>query len=597
MTDRSDPLNEYIRRLAQRQGILARLSWWEGAIANMRLCVFIAGAVVIWVALGRHQISPVWIGAPVLAFLALVIIHERVLRAMGRAKNGVDYYTRGVARIEGRWMGTGWDGAELAPKDHPYAADLDLFGPASLFQLLCTVQTRAGGKILADWLCAPAPADEIPGRQAAIEELRNRIDLREELAYHGQNMKKQVFPEMINAWAAQPAVFCSRILPWAAYAVTIAVLLCGAAWYFRWASLPLDFSVLALIGIHAATRRGVHAVISSVDEPRRELEVTRHVLARLEQEPFEHPYLRALKASFTEGAQPASRAIGRLMTLLTRQDASLNMLFGPVGAVLFWNYHCARAIDTWRRRHAAAIPRWLESVGRLEALCALAAYAYEHPEDPFPAIEKEGPVFIGEGLGHPLLVSGQCVRNDVVLDVGHRLLIVSGSNMSGKTVLLRTVGINAVLAAAGAPVRARALRLSPLKIGATLNVHDALQDGVSRFYAEIKRIRALMDIAHGPVPLLFLLDEIFHGTNSFDRRIGAHAVLRNFWEAGAIGLVTTHDLAITELADGFNGQAANFHFQDHLEDSQLVFDYRLHPGVVTRSNALDLMRAIGLRVE
>ena len=597
MPGETDPLHEYQKRLAERDLSLTELTRWEGRVANARLLMFVVGAVLAWFAFGAHKVHPVWIGVPVLAFVSLVVVHDRLLRSIRRVKNGLEYYRRGIARIEDRWMGTGWDGADLAPKDHPYADDLDLFGHGSLFQLLCTAQTRAGGKTLADWLCAPAAPDEIRARQAAVEELRFRIDLREELAHYGRGMQTSVFPEAIAAWAGAPAAFRSRRLAAAACVVSVATILTGAALAFGAPPLPFSVAVVALISLHAATRGRAREVLSSAEEPRRELEVVGRVLARLERESFADPYLRAIWDDFREGPQSASSAIALLCRLLTMREASLNMLFGPVAAVVMWDFHFARAVDAWRCRHGAAVGRWLEGVGRLEALCALASYAYEHPEDPFPSIDGNGPVFKGEGLGHPLLPAARCVRNDVVLDERQRLLIVSGSNMSGKTVLLRTVGTNVVLASAGAPVRARALSLSPLMTGATLNVHDAIQDGVSRFYAEIKRIRALMDIAQGPTPLLFLLDEIFHGTNSWDRRIGAHAVLRGLINAGAIGIVTTHDLAITDLSEGFEGRAINVHFEDHLEENRLVFDYLLRPGVVKKSNALDLMRAVGLHVD
>ena len=205
--------------------------------------------------------------------------------------------------------------------------------------------------------------------------------------------------------------------------------------------------------------------------------------------------------------------------------------------------------------------------------------------------------FDGTGLGHPLLPGARMVRNDVRLWGDARLLVVSGSNMSGKSTLLRTVGVNAVLALAGAPVRATALRITPLAIGATLRIQDSLQEGRSRFFAEITRVRDLSDTARGPLPLLFLLDELFHGTNSHDRLAGASGTLRSLLDHGAIGMTTTHDLALTAVADGLSPRAINVHFEDHFEGGEIKFDYRMKPGPVTRSNALALMRAVGLDVD
>jgi len=233
-------------------------------------------------------------------------------------------------------------------------------------------------------------------------------------------------------------------------------------------------------------------------------------------------------------------------------------------------------------------------------LAALGTYAFEHPQDPFPILVEGGPLFDATALGHPLMLENVCVRNDVLLARGDpaapQILVISGSNMSGKSTLLRSVGANVVLALSGAPVRATRLRLSPLAIGATLRVEDSLQEGHSRFYAEILRIRDIVEAARGRVPLLFLLDEILHGTNSYDRRIGAEAIVRALAGAGAIGLVTTHDLALTELPDRLGGLAVNMHFEDRLENGRMMFDYRMRPGVVEHSNALALMRTIGLEV-
>jgi DNA mismatch repair ATPase MutS len=240
------------------------------------------------------------------------------------------------------------------------------------------------------------------------------------------------------------------------------------------------------------------------------------------------------------------------------------------------------------------VARWLDAVGDIEALGALAVYAYENPDDPFPEIVEQGARFDGEQLGHPLLPRRSCVRNDVRLGETPRVLIVSGSNMSGKSTLLRTVGVNAVLALSGAPVRARRLSISPLSLGATIRVQDSLQAGMSRFYAEINRIKQLMEAASGPRPLLFLLEEVLAGTNSQDRKTGAEILLREFVARKSIGLVTTHDLALAGAVDALGSGASNVHFEDQLVDGKLTFDYVLRPGVVTKSNALALMKSIGL---
>jgi DNA mismatch repair ATPase MutS len=296
--------------------------------------------------------------------------------------------------------------------------------------------------------------------------------------------------------------------------------------------------------------------------------------------------------------RPPSAEIARLHRLVELLDARKNQFFAVLAPFLLWTTQFALAIQKWRVELGPAIGPWFDALFELEALCDLGGYAYEHPGDPFPQIETaaRGPLFDGRGLGHPLIAEDCTVRNDLQLDAaGCALHVVSGSNMSGKSTWLRTIGSNAVLALAGAPVRASSLRVSRFTVGASIRVQDSLKEGASRFYAEIRGLARVVERAsEGPV--LFLLDEILAGTNSHDRGIGAAALVRAFLERGAIGLLTTHDLALARIADELAPRAANVHFEDQIEDGAIRFDHRMRPGVVTRSNALALMRAVGLKI-
>lgn len=272
------------------------------------------------------------------------------------------------------------------------------------------------------------------------------------------------------------------------------------------------------------------------------------------------------------------------------------MIVGLLDIPLMYSVHVAFAADRWRSDHGHAVRRWLEAIGEIEALISLGTYSYEHPADPFPEFTEGAARFESEEIGHPLVPAGRCVRNSVRLCGDTRVLLVSGSNMSGKSTLLRTVGINTVLAMAGAPVRAQRLRLTSLHVGASIRINDSLQEGSSRFYAEITRLRKLFDLADRDLPLLFLLDELLQGTNSNDRRIGAEGVLHAFLDRGAIGMVSTHDLALAEIGGPLDGHVHNVHFQEEFEDERIHFDYKLREGIVTKSNGLALMRSIGLDV-
>jgi DNA mismatch repair ATPase MutS len=351
------------------------------------------------------------------------------------------------------------------------------------------------------------------------------------------------------------------------------------------------------IGVFAWWRRRVDAAIHAVDAASDDLAVFAHVLAVIEGSTASAPRLAALGARLRWDGRPPSAllaALQRHVSLLNQCEH--NPYARVVSTPLLARAQLAVAIDRWHAAHRTALADWLAVVGEFEALVALATYAYEHPDDPFPSVVSDGPRFEARDLAHPLLPGTGGVANDVRIggDDPH-LLIVSGSNMSGKSTMLRAVGVNTVLALAGAPVRASSLTLSPLAIGATITVDDSLQAGHSRFYTEVLRLKAIVDLARRE-PVLFLLDEILHGTNSHDRRVGAEAILRTLVGTGAIGLVTTHDLALTSLAASLGPAAANVHFQDHIEDGRMVFDYQMRPGVVEHSNALALMRAVGLDV-
>jgi hypothetical protein len=292
--------------------------------------------------------------------------------------------------------------------------------------------------------------------------------------------------------------------------------------------------------------------------------------------------------------ESASDSLSKLATIVNFVEARRNPFLTPLMVPLLYTLHAALAAERWRRRHGREVAVWLAVLGEIEALESIAAYSVERPEDTLPQFVEGAAKFKAQGLGHPLLAPATRVRNDVNLSGETRVLLVSGSNMSGKSTLLRAVGINTVLAMAGAPVCATRLELTPLKVGASIHVSDSLQEGSSRFYAEITRLRQLFEPA--ALPLLFLLDELLQGTNSTDRRIGAQGVVRALLERGAIGLVSTHDLNLTDGNQLRQGALMNVHFQDHLEAGKLAFDFKLREGVVTKSNGIELMRAIGLDV-
>ena len=590
------PADEYARRLKERELSAARLERLHIRIGYVRLLLGMAIALAAWWAFARHAFSGWWVVAPIAAFAVVAARHSRILLARKSAERAAELYRQGIARIQDRWSGAGATGERFQDLHHVYAADLDLFGEGSLFQLLSRARTRMGEEKLASWLLAPARFEEVRERQAAIADLRERLDLREDMGVLGESPQVGIHPEALLRWAEAPPQLRQT---WVRIAAPIlaALSIATAVIWGVWGIIPPFFVVLAISFIlERRFKQAMMQTLYGTEHAFEDLDLLSAVLARLEGEPFTAPRLQALQQRLVSEHLPPSRAIGKLRTIIDLSYSRDNLILRVLDLPLLYSLQVAFWAEAWRWRHGGAVRRWLEASGEMEALISLAAYGYEHPADPFPEFAAGPAAFEAEELGHPLIAAEKCVRNSVRVGGEARVLLVSGSNMSGKSTLLRAIGINTVLAMAGAPVRARRLQLTPLQVGASIRVNDSLQEGSSRFYAEIKRLRRIFDLAGGAPPLLFLMDELLQGTNSMDRRIGAEGIVRALVQRGAIGLVTTHDLALAEISGPLDGQIRNVHFQDELEDGRIHFDYRLRPGVVAKSNGLELMRSIGLDV-
>jgi len=585
---------EYSKRMRERQTSAAQLQRKHLWLGNVRIAVFIAIFIQCWIT-GKTGSPPLyWLLVPIALFVVLVIAHRRVVTALNMAKRAVSVYCRGLARMEDRWAGTGETGEEFKDPLHPYAEDLDILGEGSLFQLLSTARTNMGKQCLARWLLTHADVQKIQERQIAVAELKVRLDFREQLAVSGDGERIAAKPEALIAWAREESGLNDGRW-WAAGLAVFSI----AALVFGFMVMWTPFIISLLINgiITSRARHRLEKIFAGVGDTHKDLDSLALLLQRIEVEKFDSPMLQQLQARLLTHGQPPSACIARLDTLADLDDSRHNWFVQIFDIPLLYSIQIAFTLERWRRTYGSGIEAWLDVVGEIEALTSIAAYAYEHPLDPFPEFTQleEQICFQGDALGHPLLPADKCVRNDVRLGGNSQVLLVSGSNMSGKSTYLRVVGINAVLAMIGAPVRATRLRLSHVAVGASMRVSDSLQKGISHFYAEIKRLRQVVDLS-SINPTLFLLDEVLQGTNSHDRRVGTEGVLRTLIRNGAIGLVTTHDLALTSLEQVFPEHVRNAHFQERFEDDRLSFDYCLRPGVVTTSNGIELMKSIGLDV-
>lgn len=594
-----DPRVEYGNRLEAHVKTIAQRERHHILIGNLKLAAVVAFLVLVWLRFAKDAISTQWLLVPVAAYAALAILHEYAIRARTRAETAAAYYRAGFARIEDRWSGTGASGDRFRDPNHVYAEDLDLFGRGCLFELLSTARLPMGENRLAEWLKRPSPIRTAVERQGLISELREKLDLREDLAVTGEDLRVRLNPESLTKWCEGEAVLGGPALRALAAALSFA----AAASFIYWVGTRTYWPFLVVLAFETTLlirfRRRADAIISEVNCNAEGVGLFSKILERVEHESFTSPRLQELAAELKRGAGPASDAVRKFARIVNWIDGRDSLIAKMLNLPMLYTLQTALAADAWRKRWGRRMRWWADIAGEIEALLSLATYSFEHPADPFPeftARNDSSGGFDGEDLGHPLMPNSQCVRNSVRLDASTRVLLVSGSNMSGKSTLLRTVGINTVLALAGAPIRGKSLRLTPLSLGTRMRSIDSLQQGRSTFYTELLRIRQVFDLVSAERPILFLFDELLDGTNSHDRRIGAENLVRAFLECGAIGIVTTHDLALAEMARTLGSIVHNAHFEDHVEDGQMRFDYKLRDGVVTKSNALELMRLVGLKV-
>jgi hypothetical protein len=590
------PSDEYKSRLRAHEDQIQHLDRLANLIGNARLILGAAIAIAAGFALLKSAFSPLWLSIPICVFIYLIARHTTIDRRMRRAQRAAALYRNGLARIEDRWVGANQHDERFADPHHIYAADLDLFGKGSLFELLCTARTRMGEDTLADWLLKPATTDVIRGRQIAVTELRAQLDLREDFAILGEQSTVGVQPDALLSWINAESRLQQRWIGWAARLLAVSAVIAAIVWFVSGSVSSLLVVLVIETCVAYALRRQFQRTIVAQETTFANLELLSGFLERLERAQFHSPLARHLVQALASHGLKASRAIAKLRTIVQIIESRRNMFVAALDVPLMISIQAAVAAEAWRRTHGHAVESWLRIVGEFEALLSLAAYSYEHPEDPFPEFVADAAAFRAVGIMHPLIPRLNVVANDVDIDGRARIWLVSGSNMSGKSTLLRTVGINVVLAMAGAPVRAQRLEMTALQVGASIRVNDSLQEGSSRFYAEITRLRQLFETAGSKTPLLVLLDELLQGTNSADRLVGARGVVRALLDRGAIGLVSTHDLALTDIGTANDERIVNVHFQDDMDGDKMKFDYKLRAGVVTKSNALELMRSIGLDV-
>jgi hypothetical protein len=625
-TEDSGPRAKHEAALAARKEAMAALDARASVIATSRAVAFVAILALIAAIAFAHLPSIAWVGlvALVVTFGALVVVHARVYQQKEKAHAAVRFHERALARMAGKWrtfpaMGERWQVAT-----HPYAGDLDVFGRSSLFQLVDVTSTRYGEEVLAKLLSGDESAgpttedivENIKKRQAAVRDLAPRLVLREELAALGTLLDedKKPDPRPFVMWAGQSQAADTKLAPSLKLVAAIVPLLTigsavagGMGIIHRLLFLaPFVVSVIIL----GALRPRLQPVLEAASSKESALSRYSGMLALLENEKLEAPLLQGLQTRLKESGSSATKEMESLSRIVGFLDARNNEVFRFfIGPALMWDLWCGLALDAWRARAGRSAFGWFRALAELEALASLAGFAFERPDHAYPIFEDE-PTFEGAHLGHPLIDADKRVSNDVTIKGPGDALVVTGSNMSGKSTLLRAIGINVVLANAGAPVCAKKLAIGRLRVATSMRVADSLEEGTSRFYAELKKLKLVLDLARaanaerikaGPAgtasaTVLFLLDEILHGTNTRERLIGARAILKELLAQQAMGAVSTHDLGLGDLEKEMPENVRNVHFEEQVSKDVMTFDYKLRQGIVQSSNALRLMKVVGLDV-
>lgn len=634
MASRESPdrlIADYRRRAERFAALRDRLDARSRRISWLRLGLFIVAIAL----LVRAELSPQARGAFLAGGFVLLATFVIVAAWHGRVKRRVRWYDT-LARLneEGPLrIARDWDrlpGADFtaAGPDHPYALDLDLFGRASVFQLVGgIVGTAPGLATLADWLLAPAAPEEIRARQTAVADLAPRIELRDKLAALArlQPPSNPGDVEHFLSWAeGEPWLLRRPALIWATRALAtvnaalIAADVAGLTGPPYWL-----LSILSGLALSWALSGRVHGIFGRAFAREGAFRQYAALFRTLSEAAFEAPMLREIQRALTSGGEPAHRRMRRLERIMELSDLRRSGMFHlPIHAVTLWDFHILYALERWQVAHGRDARGWLRALGQAEALAAFAALAHDHPDWSFPEIlEGEAtPIFKARALGHPLIPVAVRVDNDVTVGPPGTVLLVTGSNMSGKSTLLRAIGTNAVLALAGAPVCAAQLRMTPVRVWTAMRVQDSLSRGVSYFMAELQRLKQVVDAAreaaatgddrdhgeeqqrgdgrrYGAAPVLYLLDEILHGTNTAERQIAAQRVIAHLVDQGAIGAVSTHDLSLAE-APALQGALRLVHFTETIRRTDgrmaMSFDYKLREGVATSTNALALMEMVGL---
>lgn len=570
-------------------------------ISSLRLLLFVAGVVgVIYFWSAGWMVMTSVIAMTLLPFILLIKYHNQLFRRKDYLEKRIEVNEQELAALDYDITAFA-DGEEFVDPTHLYSYDLDVFGHRSLFQYINRTCTILGKNILASWFSRHLEKkEEIEARQEAIQELTPELEFRQEFRILGQLFKgKAADEDELKAWAKSPSIFRKklmfRMLPWLVGGTNAVCIVLGIAGVISPGvfGIAWTFFVVASFGF-----TGKITKMQAVYGKKLQILTTYAKLLRLmEEQPMKSRILCEVKYRIGDEKQTASHSISRLSKLMNELDQRNNAyVYATLNGLFFWEIRQIIRIEGWKEQFAAELPRWLTAIADMDALCSLATFAYNHPDYSYPVISNGSFRLRAEAMGHPLMNRDKCVLNDIDIEKRPFFIIITGANMAGKSTYLRTVGVNYLLACIGAPVCARNMELYPVHLITSLRTSDSLTDNESYFFAELKRLKFMIDKLQAGEELFIVLDEILKGTNSMDKQKGSFALIRQFMSLQANGIIATHDLMLGTLVDLFPGEINNFRFEADITGNELTFSYHLREGVAQNMNACFLMKKMGIAI-
>ena len=605
------PIEYYTTRSQVQQQALRELKAKVNRVSQIRKFTFATWAVLFLLgALNYLSMELAWgiAGVIFVGFVILLAKHELLERQIRVHKELLDIAQTQLARLHRRWTEMPPQEAIVPEEAVGVSDDLDLFGHASLFHLLCRAHTPQGRGRLRDWLLFAATPEVVAARREALHILAPITDYREELDLRGRLLASSAAgPESFVQWAEDKAWLPRHpwLLPTARVAVVLFLLAIGLS-VLGILSAPIAvvvcLTVVCLNLILSVLLVGtVHDIFEKVDSRHRDIQQYRMLFDMVARLPQGSALLDELRDQVHSGPSGASSAIVKLAKIMRwaqmRHSSAVGIIHLFLQLLFLVDFHILSVLERWQNQHGIHVRQWFDALAELETLASLASLCYDQPDWTFPALDRQVETYSAHQLGHPLLPAP--VRNDVTLGPKGRFLLVSGSNMSGKSTLMRAIGLNAILAQAGAPVCATKLSLPPVEIATSMRIQDSLEDGISFFMAELQRLKSVVDqgidlATNSQRTLLFLLDEILQGTNSAERHIAVQRVVHRLTECGGMGAISTHDLELAN-SDDLAKICDAVHFRESFAaNGTMTFDYVMRPGVATSTNALKLLEMVGI---